>query len=160
MALAVPGGTCQVEGSKLVARSAESGLAGWGGLLDLAVPPWAAPVFGFELEISLAALPGVRYTPLPTTPSAERDVALILPAGVTAAAVEAVLAERGGAALESVVVFDEYRGKGLPPGTRSVAFRLVFRDAARTLRDEEVDAAVARALTALETSLGVQLRTA
>jgi phenylalanyl-tRNA synthetase beta subunit len=41
-----------------------------------------------------------------------------------------------------------------------VAFRLVFRDAARTLRDEEVDAAVARALTALETSLGVQLRTA
>jgi phenylalanyl-tRNA synthetase beta chain len=124
------------------------------------VPPWAAPVFGFELEISLAALPGVRYTPLPTTPSAERDVALILPAGVTAAAVEAVLAERGGAALESVVVFDEYRGKGLPPGTRSVAFRLVFRDAARTLRDEEVDAAVARALTALETSLGVQLRTA
>jgi phenylalanyl-tRNA synthetase beta chain len=71
-----------------------------------------------------------------------------------------VLIKAGGAALESVSAFDEYRGKGLPPGTRSVAFRLVFRDPARTLRDEEVDTAVARALTALETSLGVQLRTA
>ncbi len=160
VALAVPGGTCQVEGGKLVARSAESGLAGWGGRLDVAPPAWAAPVFGFELAISLAPPAGLRYRALPTTPSAERDVALILPAGVTAEAVQGELTRAGGAALESATAFDEYRGKGLPAGTRSVAFRLVFRDPARTLRDEDVDAAVAKALTALEKSLGVQLRTA
>ena len=63
------------------------------------------------------------------------------------------------ASLESVAAFDEYRGKGLVAGTRSVAFRLVFRDPARTLRDQDVDSAVTKALAALESSLGVQLRT-
>ncbi|MEO8031299.1 MAG: phenylalanine--tRNA ligase subunit beta [Gemmatimonadota bacterium] len=159
VALAVPGGTCQVEGSKLVARSPESGFAGWGGLVDQTVPPWAAPVFGFELTISLEARSGIRYTPLPTTPAVERDVALVLPAGVTADAVRAAIITAGDASLESVAAFDEYRGKGLMAGTRSVAFRLVFRDPVRTLRDQDVDSAVTKALAALESSLGVQLRT-
>jgi phenylalanyl-tRNA synthetase beta chain len=159
MALAVPGGTCQVEGSKLVARSPESGFAGWAGLLELTVPPWAAPVYGFELIISLAPVSGIRYVPLPATPAAERDVALLLPAGVTAETVQQSIAKAAGPTLESVTVFDEYRGKGLAEGVRSVGFRLVFRDSARTLRDEEVDSAVAKVLTALENSLGIQLRT-
>jgi phenylalanyl-tRNA synthetase beta chain len=53
-------------------------------------------------------------------------------------------------------VFDEYRGKEL--GGRSVAWRLVFRDPARTLRDEEVDGVVDRMLKALRSELGVERR--
>jgi len=41
--------------------------------------------------------------------------------------------------LESVELFDEYRGVNVPPGQRSLAFRLVYRAQNRTLTDEEVE---------------------
>jgi len=160
VALAVPGVSCQVEGSTLVARLEGGEVAGSAQRLDAAVPPWAAPVFGFELAIELAPEARRRFRPLPATPAVERDLALVLPAGVTAAAVQGLLARGGGRLLESVDVFDEYRGKGLSGGARSVAFRLTFRDPERTLREEEVEAPIKKALALLEKELGVQLRTA
>jgi phenylalanyl-tRNA synthetase beta subunit len=47
----------------------------------------------------------------------------------------------------------------MPDGARSVAIRLTFRLAERTLRDAEVDEAVQRIRAALEQTLGVFLRT-
>ena len=101
-----------------------------------------------------------RYTALPTTPAAERVLALLLPDGVRAGEVEAVLRSAGGALLVSVQVESDYRGAELPAGTRSVAFRLTFRAPDRTLRDAEVDAAESRLLAALERELGVRRRDA
>ena len=69
---------------------------------------------------------------------------------------ERVIRRAGGEQLESAQVFDEYRGKELPG--RSVAWRLVFRNPERTLRDEEVDGAVDRILAALRSELGVERR--
>jgi phenylalanyl-tRNA synthetase beta chain len=43
-------------------------------------------------------------------------------------------------ALGIVGVFDVYQGKGLPEGTKSLAFSLVFRAADRTLTDDKVNA--------------------
>jgi phenylalanyl-tRNA synthetase beta chain len=78
---------------------------------------------------------------------------------MTAAAVGESLRRHGGELLEAVTIFDEYRGAGLPSGRRSVAFRLTFRAAERTLRDAEVDAVVERVLNALANELDVRLRT-
>jgi phenylalanyl-tRNA synthetase beta chain len=75
---------------------------------------------------------------------------------VVAADVEAAMKRAAGPLLEAVQVFDEYRGAGLPG--RSVAWRLVFRDPARTLRDADVDAAVKRVLEALRSEFGIQRR--
>jgi phenylalanyl-tRNA synthetase beta chain len=62
----------------------------------------------------------------------------------------------GGKLLESVSIFDEYRSEEL--AGRSVAWRLVFRAPDRTLRDQEVDAIVARILAMLKEELDVRLR--
>ncbi|MFI5211090.1 MAG: hypothetical protein ACHQ2E_11645, partial [Gemmatimonadales bacterium] len=159
VALAVPGVSCQVEGSTLVARLQQGQVVGSGRRVEVTVPPWAAPVFGFEVAIDLAPEPRRRFRPLPATPAIERDLALVLPAGVTAMAVESLLGRGGGRLLESVEPFDEYRGKGLGEGARSVAFHLTFRDPERTLREEEVEAPLKKALALLEKELGVQLRT-
>jgi phenylalanyl-tRNA synthetase beta chain len=83
-----------------------------------------------------------------------------LPSGVSIAAVEDVIATAAGSLLESVRVIDEYRGKGLPPGRRSVAVRLVFRGRERTLRDADVEAVLSGVLTKLGQALDVTLRTA
>ncbi|MBE9020184.1 hypothetical protein IQ272_29440, partial [Chroococcidiopsidales cyanobacterium LEGE 13417] len=52
---------------------------------------------------------------------------------------ERAIAHAGGQLLESVELFDEYRGQGVPTGQRSLAFRLVYRASDRTLTDAEVE---------------------
>jgi phenylalanyl-tRNA synthetase beta chain len=101
-----------------------------------------------------------QFTRLPSTPSSERVLALLLPQGIAAAQVESTLRGAGGALLEQVEVESDYRGPELPAGVRSVAFRLTFRAPDRTLRDAEVDQTETRLLTALEDELGVRRRDA
>lgn len=131
---------------------------GWARELTVERPPWAASVFGFELEVEARPAAQVTYRPRAVTPPVERDVALLVPEGVTAAQIEQTLKEAGRPLLEEVLVFDEYRKPGVPG--RSLAWRLVFRAPDRTLRDEEVDQALASLLGALKERLGVVRREA
>ena len=127
---------------------------------EVDVPAWAGPVFVLE-----AVLPGVsigrrevRYQPIPVHPGSERDLALLVPTGTAGAEVDRTIREAAGALLQDVYPFDLYEGKGIPEGTRSVAFRLRFRAPERTLTDVEVDGAVAAVLRALEERHGIRRR--
>jgi phenylalanyl-tRNA synthetase beta chain len=160
VALAIPQAEVQVEGQGWVVRDSEGRVVGEGGPLAADAPPWAAPLFGFELLVDPAPRRPAPFAPLPTTPSSERVLALLLPEGVRARQVETVLRRAGGALLEGVEVESDYRGAGLPAGTRSVAFRLTFRAPDRTLRDGEVDEAESRLLATLARELGIERRDA
>lgn len=140
------------------ATASDGVLIGWAGPLSADAPVWAGPLFGFELVIAGGPRAPVAYHPIPVTPPVERDVALVLPAGVTVEQVEDVWRRAAGTLLERLDVFDEYRGAGLPPGTRSVAWRCTFRDPARTLRESEVDRQLEVVLEALEGRLDVRRR--
>ncbi|HSJ06367.1 MAG TPA: phenylalanine--tRNA ligase subunit beta [Longimicrobiales bacterium] len=122
-------------------------------------PAWAGDVWGLEVELTASgeAHP-VRFRPLPAHPSVERDLALLLPASLPAAHVAAAVRDAGGEFLEHVAPFDVYVGAGVADGQRSVAYRLRFRAADRTLTDAEVDEAVRRILRRLNDDLGVQQR--
>ena len=102
----------------------------------------------------------VQFKPLPSTPAAPIDLALLVPDAVRAAEVERVIRNNGGDLLERLTLFDEFRGAGLPAGTRSLAWRLTFRDATRTLRDKEIEGRTNKILRALEGELGVRQRSA
>src|SRR5437867_1717152 len=117
--------------------------AGTATRLDADAPRWAGPLFGLEVSIAVAPPPMVRYEALPTQPPVVRDLSLVVPGGVTAAAVESVLRREGGALLERLDVLDEYRGKGLPAGTRGVTWRCTFRAPDRTLTEPETASALA-----------------
>jgi phenylalanyl-tRNA synthetase beta chain len=162
VALAQPGATVQVDPrapDRWVAVRPDGTTAGWAGPVAADRPPWAAPLFGFEVAIDPAPRGPVSYQPLPETPAAERDLALVLPEGVLADQVAAGLRRGAGRLLEAIEIVDEYRGAGLPAGARSVAFRLRFRAAGRTLRDAEVEAAIERCLAAVREEVpGVSLR--
>ena len=83
-------------------------------------------------------------------------MALIVPAEVAAADVEAALVEGAGELLESIRLFDLYTGEQIGAGKKSLAFALRFRAPDRTLTAEEAvaarDAAVAVASSATEPS--------
>jgi phenylalanyl-tRNA synthetase beta chain len=160
VALAVPGGVVQVEGSGWIARDARGRVVGHAHQLEADAPPWAAPLFGFELVVDPSSRTPVRFTPLPVTPSSERVLALLLPEGTPTAQVEDLLRRAGGVLLESIAIESDYRGPELPPNTRSVAFRLTFRAPDRTLRDAEIDEIEQRLLSALDSELKIQRRDA
>ncbi|KQU66246.1 phenylalanine--tRNA ligase subunit beta [Phycicoccus sp. Root101] len=105
-----------------------------------------------ELDVDvLVAATGVplQATELSTYPPAHTDVALVVAEDVPAAHVEAALRSGAGDRLESVQLFDIYRGEQVGDGHKSLAYRLTFRAAERTLTTDEVsalrDAAVAAA---------------
>src|SRR5205085_9765424 len=108
--LAAPG--CNVEpgtggavGWQAVERSGGA-VMGWAGPLEADAPVWAAPLFGLEVRLALTSRASVVYRPLPVQPPAERDVALVLPGGVSAAQVAAVLQRAVGPLLERFAGFD------------------------------------------------------
>ena len=158
LSLAVPAAKVQVEGNAWVGVTAEGDVVGRAERLTADAPPWAAPLFGFEIEIDPATRATPRIQPPSATPASERDIALVVPGGVSADQMEDVIRRSGGALLESVRVIDEYRGEKLPPDVRSVVFRLVYRAPDRTLEKAEVDQAVARVLKTLEKELRVHIR--
>ena len=64
----------------------------------------------------------------------------------------------GGKLLESVRLFDVYRGKGVEPGKKSMAFELAYRAADRTLTTEEVESAHERLVRKVCGAVGGELR--
>jgi phenylalanyl-tRNA synthetase beta chain len=91
-------------------------------------------------------------------PASDMDLAFVVAETVPAGTVAATLREAGGDLLESVWLFDVYRGGRLAVGQRSLAFRLRFRALNRTLDDTELAAARRRAIDAVVSAYGAELR--
>jgi phenylalanyl-tRNA synthetase beta chain len=123
-----------------------------------------APVL-FEVDaaaLQARALP--RYTEISKFPGATRDLALVVKQDVPAQALldafEAELASNPlGKLVQAVVLFDEYRGKGLEQDEKSLAFRFGLQDTQSTLQDDAVEAIMAALASAAGQKHGAKLRT-
>jgi len=114
------------------------------------------------LEVDLGALTGVGRVPeeahpVSRFPSSDIDLALVVADSVAAADVATVLEIASGDLLESVHLFDVYRGAALE-GRRSLAYRLRFCALDRTLTDEEVGHLRTGCIEAVSAQLGAELR--
>src|SRR5258708_21694539 len=134
LAVSVAAPECSVEpatggavGWEAVQRAGGS-VVGWAGPLEADAPVWAAPLFGFEVRLTAAQRSLVAYRPLPLQPPVERDVALVLPPGATAAQVSDILRRTVGPLLERLEGFGEDRGPGVPAGRRRLARPRPFPD--------------------------------
>ncbi len=139
-------------------------LLAWGGELDPKVKKAydiAQECFAVEVNLEAcwaAARKGVTVTPLPKFPEARRDLALVVPDERSNAEIESLIRETGGPSLVETVLFDLYRGKNLPEGRRSLAYRLSFQSPDRTLTDAEVAEQVERIVDTLQKRYAVALR--
>ncbi len=151
--------------ARLVARGADVGTLG-------EVDPGVVSAFGLGgarvgwLEVDLGVLLDTSVTarrpdaapPLSRYPSSDVDLAFVVADDVPAARVEAALLRAGGELVESVTLFDVYRGPGLPERHRSLAYRLRFLAPDRTLTDEEVGELRRAAIDATAAETGASLR--
>jgi phenylalanyl-tRNA synthetase beta chain len=135
------------------------GVAGRAGNGVVDAPAWAHDCWLLELTLgSDAVAPAIRFRALPSHPAVERDLALLVPVATAAGAVTAAIAESAGPLLEHAEAFDVYAGAGVQAGERSIAYRLRFRAADRTLTDAEVDAVIRQVLKRVNDDLGVRQR--
>lgn len=120
------------------------------------------PVVAVSLSVSglAAARPSEprRYVDLISVPVSTRDLAVVVPASVSAADVLFVVREAGGDLVRRAQVFDHYEGDQVPAGHVSLAVRVEIAEVGRTLTDDEIDAVTDGALAALASRLGAQLR--
>jgi phenylalanyl-tRNA synthetase beta chain len=124
------------------------------GLADRAVQ-----VADLDLDALLAAVPArFPYRPFPTVPPAKRDIAVIVSADTPADAVLAEIRAAGGDLLTGAELFDVYTGDRIPPGTRSLAYALVYQSADKTLTDKEIDKAHQKIEGRLRHVLKAQIR--
>ena len=117
------------------------------------------PVVYFEVRLDdllEAGSDAGRFESLSRFPAANRDLALVVPTDVPAARVQGLI-ERV-RLVERAELFDVYAGENLPEGTRSLAFRIRFRAADRTLTAEDVNRAVNGLTRALEREAGATVR--
>lgn len=112
-----------------------------------------------DLDACMAAALAVRPAPhVSSHPVAKEDLALVVRDDISAAAVEQALREGAGSLLESLRLFDVYRGPQVPSGHRSLAFALRLRAQDRTLDAAETAAARASAIAAAAERCGAVLR--
>lgn len=134
---------------------------GWLGELH---PRWvqkyeleSAPIL-FELDID-ALTPAIvpTYAPVSAFPVVFRDLAVVVDAAVPVQSLLDQLRKDAPPVLRDITLFDQYQGKGVPEGAKSLAFRFTLQDTERTLEDQMVDAIMAQLLARLAAA-GAALR--
>jgi phenylalanyl-tRNA synthetase beta chain len=119
------------------------------------------PVVAAELQLDplLALFPArATVTTLPEFPSTDRDVSFIVPESVAWGDIASHL---GAARVDKMERFDfvtAYRGKQIGEGKKSVTVRMRFRDAAKTLRREEVEPQVQGVIELMKSKVGAEVR--
>lgn len=116
-------------------------------------------VFVAELDlaqISRRGLPQHRDTG--RFPAVRRDLALVVGDEHPASDLLEAIRKEAGNLLEKAVVFDQYRGKGIESGFRSLAIGLIFREVSRTLKDSDVEGLISRLVARLDERFGAKLR--
>ena len=99
-----------------------------------------------------------QYQPLPRYPAMTRDIAMLVSDDVLSGQIENIIKKRGGKLLESVKLFDVYKGEQVESGKKSMAYSITFRAPDRTLTDDEVSEKMETILTSLEKECGANLR--
>ncbi len=137
--------------------------AGWVGELH---PRWQAkfelpqPAVVFEMDAgALQQVPVPRPQQPSRFPPVVRDLAVLVDAGLQVQTLLDAFETEKSAIVRSVRLFDLYQGKSLPPGRKSLAFRIVMQDTEKTLTDAEADSAIAQMVELLGRRFGGTLRT-
>tara|TARA_B100002052_G_scaffold28378_2_gene21997 strand:- start:3988 stop:6375 length:2388 start_codon:yes stop_codon:yes gene_type:complete len=135
---------------------------GWIGQL---APAFARRFKGLDLaylfEIEVEALrddEATRYETPSDQPQVRRDLALVVAEEVAVGRLIEIIRNAGSSLLQSVEVFDVFRGQDLDPGDKSIALSLIFQSDTSTLDDEAVEGETTAMIHALGEQAGARLR--
>ncbi len=129
-------------------------------LLDFDLPAMAR-VYVAELEIKPLIKPGWRLQPMKPIshyPPVVEDLAFVVSEEVTAAQVLEAIRKGGGSMLTKVELFDIYRGQPIPPGHKSLAYKLTYESLEKPLTEAQVVEIRNRIIRRVAEAVGGRLR--
>ena len=99
-----------------------------------------------------------QFKELPKFPAVQRDIAMLVKDDVIVKDIEDIIKAKGGKLLESIQLFDVYKGKQIKEGYKSVAYNISFRAKDKTLTDDEVNSPMKKIVAELRDKLEAELR--
>jgi phenylalanyl-tRNA synthetase beta chain len=123
---------------------------------DLAGEVWLAELDFTELAAYVPRR--VSLTPLPRFPAVTRDLAVVVDEAFQAGQIVEEVRALEEPQIESVRLFDCYRGAPIPAGKKSLAYTIAYRAPERTLRDDEVNVLHGRVLERLTSRFAIEVR--
>ena len=123
-----------------------------------------APVYAAEIDwdlwVDAARVSSITARELPKAPEVQRDLALVLDAGVQFSDVEKATRSTKISALQSTRLFDVFESEKLGAGKKSYALRYTFSGGDRTLTDTEVESWMQSLMNAYRKDLNAEIRSA
>ncbi len=112
----------------------------------------------FEVELGALTQAQVpRLSEIAKFLPVRRDLAVVVDEGMTVQTLLDAMQQISASYVAEVVLFDVYRGKGVEPGKKSLAFRVLLQDTHKTLTDSEIEPSITQ-LVAVMQKHGAQLR--
>jgi phenylalanyl-tRNA synthetase beta chain len=151
-----PGKACRVEVNKRSLGSMGEAHPDVGAAFEI-----DQKLFLFELNFQNLVEGGKEsrsFKPLRRFPSVTRDLALIVDEKIKAGDILHTLWEANSGLIAEIKIFDLYRGKPIPPGGKSLAFRIKYQRDDRTLTDAEVNEFHQKMIELLANRYGAVLR--
>ncbi len=124
---------------------------------------WDIPHEVFAAEIRLDGLlkrgpKPSAVKPVPKFPSVRRDIAFMIDEDVPVEALEGLMRRAAAPFLKETLLFDEYKGKNIAGGKRSLAFALAYQKDNGTFTEEEINQVQTRVGEALKKEYRVEFR--
>ncbi|MDH4055166.1 MAG: phenylalanine--tRNA ligase subunit beta [Gammaproteobacteria bacterium] len=117
------------------------------------------PVYVFELDaIKTLATQAPAAVSVSKFPAIRRDIAVIVDDGISADELVSAVAATSPKLIQSVKIFDIYRGPGIEAGRKSVAMGLILQETSRTLTDDDADSVMGAAVKKLKDQFAAVLR--
>jgi len=117
------------------------------------------PVYLFEVtlkSVSQRKIP--KFSALSKYPKIRRDIAILVKEDVTSTQIVDLIGQTAKNWLNSIVIFDIYRGKGIEDGYKSVAIGFTLQRSDRTFKESEIAKTMDRVISAMQQKLGAVLR--
>ena len=126
---------------------------------------WDIPHEVFFAEIDLDAVfraassaASLKVVPIPKYPSVRRDVAFVVADSIHVKTLEEAMRKAVPDILRDVQLFDQFTGKNIPQGKRSLAFSLSYQKETGTFTEDEISGLQKRIGDALRDGFGVEFR--
>jgi phenylalanyl-tRNA synthetase beta chain len=100
----------------------------------------------------------VSFNSIPIFPSVERDISFLIKSDIPHELVLRAINSTRDVSAQRVDLIDQYRGKQVPAGFRSLTYRIVFNQPEKTLTDDEVDIYIDLIVKNLKSQWDIQLR--
>lgn len=125
--------------------------------IELKQDLWMADI-DLEKVISIVRTKEKTYQAIPRFPSVERDISFLIKSGIEYTLIQERIRMADINCISDLSLIDEYKGKQIPDGFRSLTFRIIFNHREKTLTDEEVDTLFASIVNDLKSRWEIQLR--